>query len=346
MLQVANIDFSYGPVQVLFDVNFEVRRGEVLALLGTNGAGQVDDPARRQRARGARARRRAAQRAATSPTSRPRARARLGIVQLPGGKGVFPSLTVEPEPRGQRAARRRAHRREIDERVDGVLELFPELARARQAARRQPLGRPAADARARPRADPRARDPADRRAVARARAGRRAAAARGRRRAEGARPDDADRRAVAQRRARRSPTGRSSSRRARCASRARRTSCSSATTSPAPCSSAPRAADARHSRSGAARSCDRDEPARHRVGPRPDRGADRDGHRARLPVEPGDQLRGRRPRRPRGRAARGHGRQAPLAVLARARRAVRGRARWRARSSSSRSSAACSRRRA
>ncbi len=39
-LQVADIDFSYGPVQVLFDVGFEVRKGEVLALLGTNGAGK------------------------------------------------------------------------------------------------------------------------------------------------------------------------------------------------------------------------------------------------------------------------------------------------------------------
>ena len=62
VLQVANIDFSYGPVQVLFDVNFEIHRGECVALLGTNGAGQVDDPARHQRARGARARRRAPRR--------------------------------------------------------------------------------------------------------------------------------------------------------------------------------------------------------------------------------------------------------------------------------------------
>ena len=39
-LQVNHIDFAYGPVQVLFDVGFEVRKGEVLALLGTNGAGK------------------------------------------------------------------------------------------------------------------------------------------------------------------------------------------------------------------------------------------------------------------------------------------------------------------
>ncbi len=39
-LHLDSIDFSYGHVQVLFDVGFEVRRGEVLALLGTNGEGK------------------------------------------------------------------------------------------------------------------------------------------------------------------------------------------------------------------------------------------------------------------------------------------------------------------
>ena len=40
VLQVRNLDAGYGPLQVLFDVEFEVQRGEVLALLGTNGAGK------------------------------------------------------------------------------------------------------------------------------------------------------------------------------------------------------------------------------------------------------------------------------------------------------------------
>ncbi len=51
VIQVHNLDFSYGKVQVLFDVDLEVRRGETLALLGTNGAGQVDAAPRRQWAR-------------------------------------------------------------------------------------------------------------------------------------------------------------------------------------------------------------------------------------------------------------------------------------------------------
>jgi ABC-type branched-subunit amino acid transport system ATPase component/sugar phosphate permease len=39
-LQVHNLDFSYDTQQVLFDVNVEVAEGEIVALLGTNGAGK------------------------------------------------------------------------------------------------------------------------------------------------------------------------------------------------------------------------------------------------------------------------------------------------------------------
>jgi branched-chain amino acid transport system ATP-binding protein len=35
-----NIDVDYDGVQVLFDVDFEVEEGEIVALLGTNGAGK------------------------------------------------------------------------------------------------------------------------------------------------------------------------------------------------------------------------------------------------------------------------------------------------------------------
>ena len=39
LLLVRNVDVHYDSVQVLFGVNFEVDEGEIVALLGTNGAG-------------------------------------------------------------------------------------------------------------------------------------------------------------------------------------------------------------------------------------------------------------------------------------------------------------------
>jgi ABC-type branched-subunit amino acid transport system ATPase component/predicted MFS family arabinose efflux permease len=133
VLQLANVDFSYGQVQVLFDVNFEVRRGETLALLGTNGAGKstilrvisgLSIPERGVvRLNGQ-----------TFTYVSPEARARLGIMQLPGGKGVFPSLSVRTNL--EISARLASHENaEQKRRIDEVLHIFPELReRVGQAA--------------------------------------------------------------------------------------------------------------------------------------------------------------------------------------------------------------------
>ena len=93
VLQVRNVDVSYGNLQVLFDVGFEVRRGEVLALLGTNGAGKStilraisglvlpDRGVIRMNGR-------------TITLVDPQYRASMGMVQIPGGEAVFTSMTV------------------------------------------------------------------------------------------------------------------------------------------------------------------------------------------------------------------------------------------------------------
>lgn len=93
VLQVRHLDFSYGRVQVLFDVELDLWPGEVLALLGTNGAGKstllkaisglgVPD-------RGTvRLNGRAVTYAAPSD------RVRLGLVQMSGGKAIFPEMSV------------------------------------------------------------------------------------------------------------------------------------------------------------------------------------------------------------------------------------------------------------
>jgi branched-chain amino acid transport system ATP-binding protein len=40
MLSVEHVDVRYGDLQVLWDVNLEVREGEIVALVGSNGAGK------------------------------------------------------------------------------------------------------------------------------------------------------------------------------------------------------------------------------------------------------------------------------------------------------------------
>jgi ABC-type branched-subunit amino acid transport system ATPase component/predicted MFS family arabinose efflux permease len=129
VLQLNNVDFSYGHVQVLFSVGFEVRKGEVLALLGTNGAGK--STALRVAAGLETADRgvvRLNGRTVTYAT--PQQRSRLGIHLLPGGRGVFGEMSVlENLQMGGFAYR--ADRAGLLRRIDRVLAMFPALASAR-----------------------------------------------------------------------------------------------------------------------------------------------------------------------------------------------------------------------
>ena len=125
LLQVRHLDFSYGSLQVLFDVSLDVRDGEVLALLGTNGAGKstllraisgldyADRGVVRLEGR-------------TITYAEPQARVGLGVIQVPGGKAVYPSLTVAENllAGGYTLVHDPA---ELSSRIEEVLELFPVL---------------------------------------------------------------------------------------------------------------------------------------------------------------------------------------------------------------------------
>ena len=129
MLACRSVDFSYGQLQVLFNVNFTVDEGEIVALLGTNGAGK-STLLRTISGLGL----------PTSGTVRFRGvdvtyvdaerRAKLGITQIPGGRAVFGPLTVVENLRafGHVLGRDRLN---LERAIEVSFEAFPRLAERR-----------------------------------------------------------------------------------------------------------------------------------------------------------------------------------------------------------------------
>jgi ABC-type branched-subunit amino acid transport system ATPase component len=126
LLQVTDVDFSYGQLQVLFGVSLEVRQGEALALLGTNGAGKstllrVISGLERPSAG-------SVVLAGRDILGVPAEKlAGQGLVLVPGGRAVFTDMTVEENLQMQ-ALGIRKHSALVRERRTQVLETFPRLA--------------------------------------------------------------------------------------------------------------------------------------------------------------------------------------------------------------------------
>jgi branched-chain amino acid transport system ATP-binding protein len=125
LLQARGIRTGYGRLPVVFDIDLEVREGEIVALLGANGAGktttlralsgmlplhagdiELDGRSLKGRA--------------------PEKIAREGIVHVPQGRGIFPNLRVEETLRlaGAMAGLKRS---EIYDPVDSMYTVFPRL---------------------------------------------------------------------------------------------------------------------------------------------------------------------------------------------------------------------------
>lgn len=129
-VELRDVNFEYGSVQVLFEVSLSVAKGSVVALLGSNGAGKTtilhlisgllrpsagevliegEDLARRDIG----------------------ARVERGAVLVPEVRGVFPDLTVlENLEVGAYALRRDRGLR--SERFEEVLSIFPRLDERRK----------------------------------------------------------------------------------------------------------------------------------------------------------------------------------------------------------------------
>jgi branched-chain amino acid transport system ATP-binding protein len=128
MLTVEGLKTSYGQSQVLFGIDLEVRRGEVVTLLGRNGMGKtttIRSIMGMTPPQGGRISFEGRElRGLTSFRI-----AKLGLGLVPEGRGIFPSLTVwenltATASRGPSGSPRWT--------TDAVLELFPWISERRQ----------------------------------------------------------------------------------------------------------------------------------------------------------------------------------------------------------------------
>ena len=124
LLRVDRLNVAYGQVQVLWDVDLEVRPGEIVALVGSNGAGKTTllstisgllRPLSGTIAF-------AGQPIGGADTQRI---VDLGVVQVPEGRRLFPAMTVRDQL--MLGAFRRNDRGEVVRDLDHVVQLFPRI---------------------------------------------------------------------------------------------------------------------------------------------------------------------------------------------------------------------------
>jgi ABC-type branched-subunit amino acid transport system ATPase component len=130
LLQLRGVDAGYGAAQVLRSVDLVVQPGEIVALLGTNGAGKstilkvvsgLMHPWGGEVTFGG------------QDISRwpPEQTVRAGITQVPGGRGLLPNLTVlENLEMGAHTIRR--DRARVKRSIARVCEIFPRLGERRK----------------------------------------------------------------------------------------------------------------------------------------------------------------------------------------------------------------------
>jgi branched-chain amino acid transport system ATP-binding protein len=126
VLELRDVEVSYGAVEAVRGIDLDVGEGEVVTMIGPNGAGKTStlnaisglvahrgsimfdgQDVRRLGVQGA---------------------ARHGLIQVPEGRRVFPSLTVHENLQVGETARRG---RGTDYGIDDVYQLFPSLASLR-----------------------------------------------------------------------------------------------------------------------------------------------------------------------------------------------------------------------
>lgn len=132
MLKLENVTVCYGATEAVKNVSMEVKDGELVTLIGANGAGKSTtlraisglEPVRNGRI---------LFEGDPIQNAAPQDIIRLGIAHCPEGRRVFPQLTVRENL--EMGAIRRNDRQTIKTDIDRMLGMFPRLAeRIRQSA--------------------------------------------------------------------------------------------------------------------------------------------------------------------------------------------------------------------
>jgi branched-chain amino acid transport system ATP-binding protein len=129
MLELKNIDTYYGNIQALRDVNINIREGEIITLIGANGAGKSTTlmticgvvPPRKGEV---------LFEGKSIGKTPPDKIVRMGICQVPEGRLIFPDLTVQENL--DMGAFLRSDKAGISRDQDQVFALFPILLERRK----------------------------------------------------------------------------------------------------------------------------------------------------------------------------------------------------------------------
>ncbi|BCJ61264.1 ABC transporter ATP-binding protein [Micromonospora endophytica] len=129
LLEIEDVSLLYGRIKALHGISITVNEGEIVALIGANGAGKSTTM---RAISGIRPVASGSIRFAGEDITKLRAdlRVRRGLCQAPEGRGIFPGMTVlENLDMGAYTRRDRA---EVAKDLARVLELFPRLQERRK----------------------------------------------------------------------------------------------------------------------------------------------------------------------------------------------------------------------
>jgi branched-chain amino acid transport system ATP-binding protein len=133
LLQIEKLNVAYGDVQVLWDVDLEVRQGEIVALVGSNGAGKSTLLATISGLLQPLSGTMTFDGQALVGASTQRI-VDLGIAHVPEGRRLFPAMTVRDQL--LLGAFRRNDRKAVQADLERILTLFPRVAERVKAVAR------------------------------------------------------------------------------------------------------------------------------------------------------------------------------------------------------------------